>query len=371
MISKISVRNFKSLKDISLNTSMLTVLCGVNGSGKSSLIQSLILLRQYASSSKDNVRVSLQETPLQFGIQRDIRYCFDDHMQSIDFEVERDDGDGRYSGSLLLDNPSSDGVDLRRNNDSFNDGSLVTAIKSINYISANRLPPMQEHVYLLDRVRSRMAGFFGENAIAYLEDHKDDPVQCKELWFDENDTDILLGNQVNAWLGAISPGASARTSKDESVSRAYLNIAFAGYSFRPQNVGFGISHVLPLIIAILSAKKGDIIVMENPEAHLHPSGQAAFGKLLIKAAMAGIQIFVETHSDHIINGVRVATKHYGDRAEGLASVEFFSKRVYNPVGGMYEEFSIVEHLSIDKHGELSDYPDGFLDEWTVQLTKLI
>ena len=53
---------------------------------------------------------------------------------------------------------------------------------------------------------------------------------------------------------------------------------------------------------------GELIVIENPETHLHPKGQANLAKLIALVAEQGVQIIIETHSDHIINGLRVATK---------------------------------------------------------------
>ena len=74
----------------------------------------------------------------------------------------------------------------------------------------------------------------------------------------------------------------------------------------PVHTGFGLTQVLPIVVAALSADEGDILLVENPEVHLHPAGQALMGQFLAKVALAGVQVIVETHSDHILNGVRVA-----------------------------------------------------------------
>src|SRR5690606_34572833 len=101
---------------------------------------------------------------------------------------------------------------------------------------------------------------------------------------------------------------------------------------RPSNVGFGLTYSLPLVVACLIAKPGSVLLLENPEAHLHPQGQAALGELIVRAARDGVQILVETHSDHVLNGIRLAVKrqliskddvvvHYFQRAvdTGIAS----------------------------------------------------
>lgn len=75
------------------------------------------------------------------------------------------------------------------------------------------------------------------------------------------------------------------------------------------NMGFGVSYSLPIIVALLSAREGDILVLENPEAHLHPRGQRKIGELVALAAANGVQIFMETHSDHVLNGIRLSVRN--------------------------------------------------------------
>ncbi|MCO5946574.1 AAA family ATPase [Mucilaginibacter sp. RT5R15] len=57
------------------------------------------------------------------------------------------------------------------------------------------------------------------------------------------------------------------------------------------------------------AQPGDIVIIENPESDLHPRAQSKIGELIARCANAGIQIIVETHSDHVLNGIRLATSY--------------------------------------------------------------
>ena len=75
---------------------------------------------------------------------------------------------------------------------------------------------------------------------------------------------------------------------------------------RAPNAGFGISYALPIVVAALRAAAGGLLLVENPEAHLHPAGQSRIGGFLARVAADGVQVFVETHSDHVLNGIRVA-----------------------------------------------------------------
>ena len=69
---------------------------------------------------------------------------------------------------------------------------------------------------------------------------------------------------------------------------------------RPTNVGFGLSYVSSVIITCLISKPGDLIIVENPEAHLHTKGQRAITDLLIRTAQAGVQVICESHSRELL-----------------------------------------------------------------------
>ncbi|NBK22793.1 MAG: DUF3696 domain-containing protein, partial [Spirochaetia bacterium] len=132
--------------------------------------------------------------------------------------------------------------------------------------------------------------------------------------------------------------------------------------FSPVNVGFGIPYVLPIILILLVAKQGDLILIENPESHLHPRGQSEIAKIIALAANNGVQIICESHSDHIINGIRVAVKENTLDNDKLG-VFYFSKKDNLETK--------VTAIGIDKKGELDTYPPGLLDEWGNLMSKLL
>ena len=120
---------------------------------------------------------------------------------------------------------------------------------------------------------------------------------------------------------------------------------------------------------LLTAKSGDCLIIENPEAHIHPKGQAELGRLLALCASTGVQIFLETHSDHVVNGIRVAVKKGQIERHDVKIAYFSRKESYD--NGIYEQYTDIETIKIDPHGELSSYPDGFMDEWNNQLMELL
>ena len=123
---------------------------------------------------------------------------------------------------------------------------------------------------------------------------------------------------------------------------------------KPKNIGFGISYSLSIVVALLSAKPGALLIIENPEAHLHPRGQSKLAELIARTAKSGVQIFIESHSDHIFNGIRKAI-HAELIDNNLVKVHFFeldkqntSKsteilfsdkgRIINTIPGLFDQF---------------------------------
>lgn len=135
--------------------------------------------------------------------------------------------------------------------------------------------------------------------------------------------------------------------------------------YRATNVGFGISYTLPIITAVLASEPGTLILLENPEAHLHPKGQSKMGELLALAASCGVQIIIETHSDHVLNGIRLAV-HDGKIDPEDIQLHYFERKEQE---GMM--VSKVTSPKIDKNGRIDRWPDGFFDEWRNILAKLI
>ena len=132
---------------------------------------------------------------------------------------------------------------------------------------------------------------------------------------------------------------------------------------RAPNAGFGVSYALPVIVAALRAPVGGLLLVENPEAHLHPAGQSAIGGFLAQVAADGVQVFVETHSDHVLNGIRVSV------AEGAAALSE-EQAVIHFFRSQEDEGGAVESLAVRQSGQLTDWPAGFFDQAQVDLAML-
>ncbi len=407
MLKEIEIENFKSFKHLDLKCRKLNLLTGLNGSGKSSLIQALRFIKEFESvftqSGPHTIggSVDLFSDTFKVGTYRDLLYCYTgrkksqrvahittcatesdepvslwiepcgtlDYMDQPRAFVRYEAAVRAYSRGHAEDSGDPDNLYVRE--------KLIDALRSVsitNYLSADRVAP--ETIHELDAETSLRNSANGRRTASFLAD----------LWglyidpwcYHPNCKSEILLDQVNAWLGEISPGAHVYPKKIPELSRVVLSYSYdrgrRAPQFRPINVGFGLSYILPMLVVLLTAFEGQKLVIENPEAHLHPRGQAEIGKLLARAAAAGIQLFVETHSDHVINGIRVAVK------EGLVkpddvNIAFFERKEHEVKNdaerSTAEIYSTVNEIKIDRHGSLSMYPDGFMDEWNNQLMELL
>lgn len=132
---------------------------------------------------------------------------------------------------------------------------------------------------------------------------------------------------------------------------------------RPTHTGFGLTQVLPIVVAALSAKAHDLLLLENPEVHLHPAGQAQIGGFLAEVAAADVQVVIETHSDHVLNGVRRAVKN-GTLASQATALHFFRKREESRGA----ERPQVETPLLDDRGNIDKWPDGFFDQFDTDMS---
>ena len=128
------------------------------------------------------------------------------------------------------------------------------------------------------------------------------------------------------------------------------------------NTVFVITYVLPILISILSAKEDSIILIENPEAHIHPKGQAILMELIARAVSLGVQIVIETHSDHIINGSLVALKNKIINPDHLAI--FYFNRDEN------KHVAVSHSLEITNNGHIKRPPKGFFDQIDIDLRTI-
>jgi predicted ATPase len=241
--------------------------------------------------------------------------------------------------------------------------------KSFHYIFAERFGPRKMLPMSETHVRAKNLGSHGEYVLHFLHEFG------KTIELPEKDlrlsavagTSRLLWQQVDAWLQEISPGSHLQFDLVRRADSVLTGFTFdrpgdvPTRSFRATNVGFGLSYVLPVIVALLAAPVGALVLLENPEAHMHPRGQTRLGQLAARAAAAGVQVILETHSDHVMDGVRIEVR------EGRVKAEKTAFHYFERDGA---RASVVSPL-LTSDGRLDQWPPGFFDQHDDNLAQLL
>lgn len=368
-INKLAIKNFKSLQDVELELGNLTLLAGINSSGKSSFIQALLLLKE-----NKNTLISLKQSRLQ-GIELNTSLNTGEYselgnkQQLLSYNAS---DDNIYFSLYTCDKEFQFLIETKSNFDIKQSKGDSEALDIFNdscfcYLKTDRATPANDFPYSEDKINHDLIGLQGEYTAHYLTVKKHQKLEIEALKHPSSVTEQLLEN-VSMWLREISEGVSISATPYPELERVSLSYQYeyggnTTSHLSPLNVGFGLTYVLPVIVSILKSKPGDLIIIENPESHLHPKGQAKIAELCAIAANNDVQVIIETHSDHFLNGLRVATKNKVISAEKSQIYYFYKKP---------DKLNThARNINIDANGKLTDWPAGFFDEWDNQMDKLL
>lgn len=385
MLSLIELQNFKSARDLSIPLKPLTVLSGLNGSGKSTVLQAIALILQNLESPDhlSNIdRIHLNGDLVHLGtIGNILSDRADDRPIKISIKIDEfSTGEWAGNGSakddvLAIPSPGSDNA--------FVEYQLYSS--GFQFLQADRLTPktLYERADSISR-NMNFLGAHGQFTPDFLAEYGDNLVVSEKRRSVELargmpieliariESTPKLNSQLSRWLQYLSPGirlSAEQIAETDSVKLAFsyasMELAQDSTSRRPSHVGFGLTYCLPVLTACLASPPGALLLLENPEAHLHPRGQVAMGILLAKCAADGVQIIVETHSDHILNGIRLAVKL---TESGISSEDV---QICNFTRQPFTGDSYIEAPVILKNGELSSWPIGFFDELENSLEALL
>ncbi len=332
MLNRIRIQGFKCFQEADIEFSNFTLLAGKNSAGKSTVIQAVLALYQNSASSLAGKYMNIgtvSEVKNWIAGSRDIV------LEAV-YEYEGKD----YVYSKLF----GEEEEIKKGTE-FPDGM------NIRYLTADRIGV--EDTYEKSLEGKEQIGVRCEYAFYYLAVHQNDRIKEKEFIFD-SETKLTLGGQVDYWLERI---LGYRVSAEEIPGTELIRVAYSnrqlGRKLRPKNVGTGVSYIAEIIIAAFSCQKGDILVIENPEIHLHPSGQAELMEFLTFLAGEGLQVVMETHSDHMFNGLRRCVS--SDRISGdKVKIYFFMQDE--------EKISIPVEIRLDEDGHVRNQQDGLFDQ---------
>ena len=391
MIKEIELKRLKSFKDSGkLCFSSINLLTGKNGRGKSTVLQSMLLLAQSFDAEKGVDRLVLNGQFVRLGTFDDvirrgsgiqnfsIAYKTDDDVDNaIICEFEKDKDDLRsaafheltINGNSKMETVSSeilttengewitaeDGAPLllesgERTVGTTSDVMGFRQLMNIIFISADR--EGGKDCVKTNRPWNRQmgVGIHGEYVMNMLE------VSTQE----ERDA-------INKWLSIVLDGGYVRTeaNPDNEEISMYIDPAGSDKGFKPSNVGFGYSYILSILTAMLMARKGAKMIVENPEAHLHPAAQARLVKVMVEIAKEkDMQVFIESHSDHVLHGLQLAVMG-GSISHDELSVLFFD------FDNMEPNLTVVYQLEVTSNGHIRKPPYGFFDQAEQDLSLLI
>ncbi|MEU9711514.1 DUF3696 domain-containing protein [Streptomyces sp. NPDC047967] len=395
MIDRLTLHNYKAFQHAELKLGPLTLLTGLNSSGKSSVLQSLGLLRQ-SYESGDLALSALTPEERQAGRSTNVSgrgFLLNGELVGLgtgedvlheDWNEDKprigiavDEGPYYYgwtaayeaeqnllplSGADLPD--TSEGVRERPDGAAAVTPAFFTG--PFQYLHADRISPAEfyprDHQVAIGR---SFLGVRGEHTVNFLRHHGKDTVPEGPLRHAKAVSDRLI-DQTAAWMGDLCPGVDIQADAIKGTDAVSLSYGFQGTlgatkRRRPGNVGFGLTYVLPIVVACLSARQDALILLENPEAHLHPQGQTQMAALAASAAAQGAQVIMETHSDHVLNGVRLAVKQ-GRVTPAQVVLHYFRG---NGTGAE------IVSPRVNADGRIDQWPAGFFDELENTLDQLI
>ena len=380
MIKELQIQNFKCFQQSRpFEFSKLNLLTGINGRGKSSLLQAFLLLSQSSKKLDGISQLILNDELVNLGNFDDIKnsdtpkiepIIFYLKLQNLSMEEITFEFEENFNDEFIADTKN---IKIRTHNGSNYAGNkaldyknpieteLSDFLEDIHFVSADRLGPVKfiEKKSLPEFIS---VGPRGENTINILANYQSEliPEIHQQLYLGKEANHLLQLTQE--WLGYILDGAKIKIEgqeKSSSVLTMLLNNKTTSSNYKQANVGYGYSYILPLIVAGLIAEKGQIIIIENPEAHLHPRAQSRIAEFFAKVSSCGVQVFIESHSEHILNGLRVSALNpeIAIKHDELA-IHYFN-----------ESFD-SEKLTMDEKGKIPNWPSGFFDQQEIDLSNI-
>lgn len=244
-------------------------------------------------------------------------------------------------------------------------------IMKLNNLFQNKikyLGPLREEpkaLYpLANGLSSTDVGLKGENTAAVFENNKNKKISyveptdivnidCKPLRKQEDTLEVAIGK----WLKYL--GVANDIITDDKGKFGHDMKIITDKKNRQQDlthVGVGVSQVLPILVMSLLAEEEDVLIMEQPELHLHPKVQTRLADFFITMNALKKQCLIETHSEYLINRLRYFVAIANDSKIADDTMIYFVEKDKQTGCSKYRE------VTINKYGVIEDWPDGFFDE---------
>lgn len=227
------------------------------------------------------------------------------------------------------------------------------------------LGPLREEpkaIYPLESDGSaKDVGYRGENTAAVYDNNRNEKISYIAPSSFENIDDVKLRSKrttlekaVKEWLVYLNVASEITTDDQGKIGHTMQINNDLGMNQDLTHVGVGVSQVLPILIMSLLAEKGDVIILEQPELHLHPKVQTRLADFFVAMNALGKQCLIETHSEYLINRLRyLVAKSESTKITDDTMIYFVTKK------GMH---SVYQPVTINKYGVIAEWPEGFFDE---------
>ena len=372
MIKQLKIENFKCFDaETTFDLSKVNLFVGYNGRGKSSVIQSFLLLCQSICHYGKLHTLEVNGEYVQLGLFEDLLSATRQTKSPIRFKINTDQQEGHdvllayeedsdaerlgklselnvdgmeYLGKTVSSLDGTKTLQVTFESDRYPEG-VNDILKKCGYVAADRRGPVL-YEEKRDSNPNNPVGKNGENVLNSIAKKKE------------------LQKEINHWVGYIMDGgglALQGEKKDSAVLSLNMEMPNSKNkrSFKSINCGFGYSYVLSIVVNALTMEKGTLIV-ENPEAHLHPAAQLRLAELLARVSSKGIQIFIETHSEHIVNGFRIYALR-DDIERGCDDISIY----------YFDENYGINPLKVERNGRIKNWPKGFFDQFEWEMTEII
>lgn len=345
MLSKLKITAYKSIEKQEFELKPLTLLTGTNSSGKSSVIQAMLLA---LSVTQRQNKPYLDKLILPFLEYEDVHCRWSDRPAAsacLSFDDEF------YCRADII-------PDSYRGESDFSDKYEYE--NELFYLASSRLG--QEEISRIDK--NLKSGEQGQYLLGTFEYLKNKPVAEALVHKDANTPNLKA--QLAYWLSRILDQEVELESEkitSDNVKNTF-KLADIG-TVSPINIGAGNSYLAKLLILGLISKPGCLLLIENPEIHLHPKAQSKLSEFFSYLATKGVQLVLETHSEHFLNGVRYQVY---DKKINARDVKIY----YKP--SAKEAFLSLDISSsghyLDTNNEICNFPAGFFDATLAKLIEI-
>lgn len=333
MIQEVIINGLKNIKHEEMALRPLTLLTGLNSTGKSSVLQAILLVNK---ATTKNGQLYLDHILSSFSTLRNIYENAKETSISLDINGTRieyrlsEEGEEKTEGCA--------GLEIEKN---------------LYYLSANRVGA--ENQASISSVIS--CGINGDYLLGTFEKEKSKPLPESLI---KEESSFTLAAQLNYWQSYIlGLKLELKTEKrnEQIVEVKYNSDNIPG--ILPTQLGAGVSYLTKVLILCLRATPGDVVMIENPEIHLHPAAQSRLGEFFAFIANAGIQMIIETHCDHLINKLQylVFKKKFGAEK----TIIYYKRGITDP----------FEKIQLNRKGHFEpEFPNGFFDATLAELLEM-